>query len=52
VKLLASTATPDLAVHRRPIGFDWPVHHSLLSRGVLIAEHLTNCACSPVLASK
>jgi kynurenine formamidase len=35
-------ATPDLAVQRRPIGFDWPIHHSLLSRGVLIAEHLTN----------
>lgn len=43
VKLLGvDFATPDLAVHRRPIGFDWPIHHSLLSRGVLIAEHLTN----------
>jgi len=35
-------ATPDLAVPRRPPGFDWPVHHILLSQGVLIAEHLTN----------
>jgi len=35
-------ATPDLAVPRRPPGFDWPVHHELLGRGVLIAEHLTN----------
>ena len=35
-------ATPDLAVPRRPSGFDWPVHHVLLSHGVLIAEHLRN----------
>lgn len=35
-------ATPDLAVNRRPAGFNWPVHHILLSQGVLIAEHLTN----------
>jgi len=35
-------ATPDLAVPRRPPGFDWPVHHVLLSQGVLIAENLTN----------
>jgi kynurenine formamidase len=35
-------ATPDLAVNRRPSGFDWPVHHILLAGGVLIAEHLTN----------
>jgi kynurenine formamidase len=35
-------ATPDLAVNRRPPGFDWPVHHVLLRHGVLIAEHLTN----------
>lgn len=35
-------ATPDLAVNRRQPGFDWPVHHVLLSQGVLIAEHLTN----------
>jgi kynurenine formamidase len=43
VKLLGvDFATPDLATNRRPAGFDWPVHHILLSRGVLIAEHLTN----------
>jgi kynurenine formamidase len=43
VKLLGvDFATPDLAVNRRPQGFDWPVHHILLSEGVLIAEHLTN----------
>jgi kynurenine formamidase len=35
-------ATPDLAVPRRPPGFDWPVHHALLGHGVLIAEHLRN----------
>ena len=43
VKLLGvDFATPDLAVNRRPPGFRWPVHHILLSQGVLIAEHLTN----------
>jgi kynurenine formamidase len=43
VKLLGvDFATPDLAVNRRPPGFTWPVHHTLLSQGVLIAEHLTN----------
>jgi kynurenine formamidase len=43
VKLIGvDFATPDLAVNRRPPGFDWPVHHVLLSQGVLIAEHLTN----------
>jgi kynurenine formamidase len=34
--------TPDLAANRRPEGFDWPVHHILLSRGILIAEHMNN----------
>jgi kynurenine formamidase len=34
--------TPDLAVPRRPPGFDWPVHHVLLGHGVLIAENLCN----------
>lgn len=34
-------STPDLTVHKRPAGFTWPVHRVLLSRGVLIAEHLT-----------
>lgn len=35
-------ATPDLAGHRRPEGFDWPVHRILLSQGVLVIEHLRN----------
>jgi kynurenine formamidase len=43
VKLIGvDFATPDLAVNRRPPGFRWPVHHILLSQGVLIAENLTN----------
>jgi kynurenine formamidase len=43
IKLLAvDFVTPDLAVPRRPAGFDWPVHHALLGNGVLIAENLTN----------
>lgn len=43
IKLLAvDFVTPDLAVPRRPPGFDWPVHHALLGNGVLIAENLTN----------
>lgn len=43
VKLLAvDFPTPDLAVNRRQSDFNWPVHHILLSHGVLIAEHLTN----------
>ena len=42
VKLVGmDTPTPDLPVDRRPDGFDWPVHHVLLSHGVLIVEHLT-----------
>ena len=35
-------ATPDLAAHLRPPEFAFPVHYTLLSRGVLIAEHVTN----------
>lgn len=43
VKLIGvDFATPDLAVNRRAPDFNWPVHHILLSHGVLIAEHLTN----------
>jgi kynurenine formamidase len=43
VKLLGvDCVTPDLAVPRRPPGFDWPVHHVLLGHGVLIAENLRN----------
>lgn len=41
IKLFACDfATPDLVYHRRPEGFDWPVHRALLSRGILICEHL------------
>ena len=41
IKLLAcDCATPDLVYHRRPPGFNWPVHHTLLSRGILICENL------------
>ena len=48
VKLVAvDFATPDLAVSRRPPGFGWPVHHVLLSRGVLIAENLTHLGSLP-----
>jgi arylformamidase len=35
-------ATPDLAADRRPEDFVFPVHYTLLSQGVLIAEHVTN----------
>lgn len=35
-------ATPDLAPGNRPEGFYWPVHHTLLPHGVLIAEHVAN----------
>ena len=43
VKLLGvDFSTPDLTAHKRPSGFTWPVHQILLSRGVLVAEHLTN----------
>ena len=43
IKLVAiDTPTPDLAVHARPEGFDWPVHQILLERGVLISEQVAN----------
>lgn len=43
VKLLGiDCSTPDLAFYERPEDFDFPVHHTLLSNGVLIAEHLTD----------
>lgn len=45
VKMLACDfATPDLVYHLRQPGFDWPVHRTLLSRGILICEHLTGHA--------
>lgn len=34
--------TPDQPEATRYPGFDWPVHHLLLGRGVLVAEHLAN----------
>jgi kynurenine formamidase len=43
VKLLGiDCSTPDLTSHKRPKGFTFPVHETLLSQGILIAEHLTN----------
>lgn len=45
IKLLACDfATPDLVYHLRRPGFNWPVHHTLLSRGILVCEHLTGHA--------
>jgi len=35
-------STPDLTSHLRPKNFTFPVHHILLSHGVLVAEHMTN----------
>lgn len=41
IKLFACDfATPDLVYHLREPGFDWPVHRTLLSHGILICEHL------------
>ena len=37
-------ATPDLPPGNRPADFAFPVHYTLLSRGILIAEHVTNLA--------
>jgi arylformamidase len=43
VKLVAvDMPTPELPLHLRPSWFDWPVHHTLLRDGVLIAEQVTN----------
>lgn len=43
VKLLGvDFSTPDKTAHQRSDDFDFPVHHILLSHGVLVAEHLTN----------
>jgi len=42
-KLVAlDTPTPEIPVGKRPPGFDWPVHHTLLRDGVLIAEQVAN----------
>ncbi len=35
-------STPDLTAHLRPADFEFPVHYTLLRRGVLVAEHMTN----------
>ena len=41
IKLLAvDTPTPDIPIHKRPQGLDWPVHHTLLRDGVLISEQV------------
>ena len=43
IKLLAvDTPTPEISIHKRPPGFDWPVHHTLLRDGVLISEQVAN----------
>jgi kynurenine formamidase len=43
VKLVAvDMPTPELPLHVRPPGFDWPVHRTLLRDGVLIAEQVAN----------
>lgn len=41
IKLLAvDFPSPDLPIAQRGKDFDWPAHHILLSRGILIAENL------------
>ena len=43
LKLVAvDMPTPDVAIDKRPAGFIWPVHRTLLRDGVLIAEMVTN----------
>lgn len=43
VKLVGlDVVTPDMPEAIRAEGFDWPVHRTLLSRGILIAENLCN----------
>jgi kynurenine formamidase len=43
IKLLAvDMPTPEIPLHRRPEGFDFPVHNTLLRNGVLISEQITN----------
>ena len=42
IKLLAcDLPTPDQPIGRRPPGYDWPAHHILLGRGILISENVT-----------
>jgi kynurenine formamidase len=43
IKMLAvDFGTPEACPDKRWPGWAWPVHHVLLSRGVLVAEHLRN----------
>lgn len=43
IELLAvDTPTPDIPIHKRPQGFDWPMHQTLLQDGVLISEQVAN----------
>jgi kynurenine formamidase len=43
IKLVAvDMPTPELPLHLRSPGVDWPVHHTLPRDGVLIAEQVTN----------
>ena len=35
-------SSPEMASHYRPADYAFPVHRTLLSQGVLIAEHMTN----------
>jgi kynurenine formamidase len=43
VKLVVlDVPTPDMPEPLRPPGFNWPVHHTLLEGGTLIAEHAAN----------
>jgi kynurenine formamidase len=43
IKLLAcDMPTPDLPIGRRPVDYDYPAHRTLLSRGILISENVTN----------
>ena len=40
--LTVDFGTPEAATEKRWPGWHWPVHHVLLSRGILVAEHLRN----------
>ncbi len=43
IKMLAvDFGTPEACPEKRWPGWAWPVHHVLLSHGVLVAEHLRN----------
>jgi kynurenine formamidase len=44
ILLACDFATPDVALPLRKPGFNWPVHHVLLSNGVLVCEHLRGVA--------